>query len=97
MITDAQRRWNANHYKRHRNKIYAALVERDKKNPDGKRARMRRTANRSRQNLSDSYVRWTLSRGTSVKKSEWPDALVSLKRAYIHGLRLCKSLKTSPN
>jgi hypothetical protein len=92
-----QQRWNATYYKRHRRKLYAAITERDRKNPDRKRARQRRTAQRSRKNLTDSYVRWRLTRGTAVKMSEWPAALVELKRAQLQGLRICKSHKTSVN
>jgi hypothetical protein len=92
-----QQRWNATYYKHHRKDLYAAILERDRKSPDRKRARQRRTAQRSRQNLSDGYVRWRLSRGTVVKMSEWPIALVELKRAQLQGLRICQNLKTSAN
>lgn len=96
-LKEQQRAWNARYYRKHRSILYPRILQRDLKNRPNKLARQRRTARRARVALSDGYVRWRLSRGTSVKMSEWPKALVSLKRTQLQGIRLCRNLKTSKN
>ena len=88
------RRWNQTFYRKHRSEEYARTLAYDRAHPKAKRGRQSRAARKMRDTLSDGYVRWGLSRGSSVKMSEWPDVLVELKRAQLQCLRLCKSHKT---
>lgn len=47
--------------------------------------------------LSDYYVRTKLSRGTEVKRADWPKPLVKLKQAQLKVTRLCRKSRTTTN
>jgi hypothetical protein len=92
---EQRQRWNSTFYQRHKAQEYQRTLAYDLSHRRAKRARQRRAARRMRESLSDGYVRWRLSRGTTVKMSAWPAALVALKRAQLQLLRLCQNHKTS--
>jgi hypothetical protein len=67
------------------------------RNPKKHRAYNLALERKWRNGLETPYVKYQMSRGTSVPSNHWPIDLVEAKRAQLKLKRLCRELRTTHN
>ena len=58
-----------------------------------KRKRARDRARKAREELSDGYVRWVLTKGTILKAADIPQSLVELNRERLRAVRAVREIE----